>query len=106
MELPDIRPDLQNEIGGILEVGLLCRIRIKPKVAQRRRKDIVRRIEHVNAAVFESPYVLGIENEVPTVDPGIGTKYLPHQLHVVADAGRAPHVVGAVLVAWVIDSKL
>ena len=106
MKLSDVRPDFQNEIGGILEVRLLRRIGIKPKIAQRGRKDIVRRIEHVNAAIFESRDVLRFENGVPTVDPGIGTEYLLRHLHVVADAGRAPHVVGAVLVAWVIDSEL
>src|SRR3954453_17555118 len=106
MKLPDVRPYFQEQIGRIFEVSLFGRIGIEPEVAQRRRKDIVGRIQHVNAALFEFRQALRFENDVPTVDFGLGTQNLLNHFDVVADAGSAPHVVGGVLVAWIIGGKL
>jgi len=52
MKLADIGPDLDDEISGLFEVGLLGRIRIESEIAQCRGKDIIGGIQHVNAAIL------------------------------------------------------
>src|ERR1035437_1867433 len=99
MKLADIWPDLHDEIGGLFEIRLFGRIRIEPEIAQRRGENIIGGIQHVNAAIPELRQILRFEDNGPTVDPGVGTENLLHRLDVVADAGRAPHVVGGVLIA-------
>ena len=53
MELAHARPDLDQQVGGLFEVGLLRRVRIEAEIVQRRRHDVVGGIEHVDAAVLE-----------------------------------------------------
>ena len=50
--------------------------------------------------------ILRLEHDVPAVDFGAGPENFPRHLDVVADAGRAPHVVGGVLIAGVVDGEL
>ena len=106
MKLADIGSDFQHEIGGLFEVGLFGRIRIEPEIAQCRRKNIIGRIQHVNAAILEFGQVLRFEDDVPTVDLGVGAENLLYRLDVVADARGAPHVVGAVEITGVINGEL
>ena len=72
---------------------------------QRRRQDIVGRIEHVHAAVLELGEVLRLEDDVPAVDPAVAAQRLARLLDVVADAGRAPHVVDGVGVAGIVAGQ-
>lgn len=46
VEFAHIGPDPDDEIGGLLEVGLLGRVRIEAEIAQRRRQDVVGGIQH------------------------------------------------------------
>ena len=102
MKLAHIRPDLQHEIGGLLEVRLPGRIGIEPEIAQRGRENIVGGIQHVDAAIPELGKILRLEDDVPTIDPGVGAEDFLHRLDVVADAGRAPHVIGGVEITRIV----
>ncbi len=62
------RADLRDDFGGLLEVGLLGRVRIEPEIVQRRREDVVGGVEHVDAAVLEPRQILRLEDDVPAVD--------------------------------------
>ena len=77
-----------------------------PEITQRRREDIVGGIQHVDAAILELREVFRFENDVPAVDLGIGPEDFLRHLDVVADAGGAPHVVGAVIVAGIVGREL
>src|SRR5437899_7783468 len=105
MKLAYIWSDFQDEIGGLFKVSLLGRIGIEPEIAQCRRKNIIGGIQHVNAAIPELRQVLRFEDDVPTVDPGVGSEDFLHRLYVVAYAGRAPHVVGGICIARIVDSE-
>ena len=105
MKFSDIGPDLADEIGGLFEIGLFGRIRIEPEIAQRRRQDIVGGIQHVNAAVLELCQILRLEHDVPAVDLGVRPEHLLRHLDVIADAGGAPHVVGAVVVVGIVGGE-
>jgi hypothetical protein len=50
MKFADLGPDLEDEIGGLFQIGLFGRIRIEPKIAERRRNDVVGGVRHVDAA--------------------------------------------------------
>ena len=76
------------------------------QIVQSGRHDVVRRIEQMNAAILEFLDLVGIENVVPGIDLGVGTQNLLHILDVVADAGRAPHVVDGVLIAGIVEREL
>jgi hypothetical protein len=59
----------------------------------------------VHAAGFEFGDILGLENDIPAVDLGVGPKDLLGFLYVVANADGAPHIIDSILVAGIIDSK-
>ena len=82
-------------------------VRIEAEIVQRRRQDVVGGIEHVHAAVLELGEHLRLEHDVPAVDRcSIGRRAtLARLLDVVADAGRAPHVIDGVLVAGIVDRE-
>ncbi len=106
MEFAHEGPDPQQELRRLVEIGRIAAVRIKVQIMQRRGHDVVGRIEQVNAAVLEFRYLVGIEDVVPGVDHGIGTEDRLYIFHVIADAGRAPHVVGGVLIARIVDGQL
>ena len=70
---------MRDEIGGLFEIGLFGRIGIEPEIVQRRREDIVGGIQHLNAAIPELGEVLRLEDDVPAVDPGVGTENFLHR---------------------------
>src|SRR5450756_118721 len=90
MELADIGPDLEDEIGGFFQVRLAGRIGIEPEIAQRRGENVVGGIQHVDAAIPEFYQILRLEDDIPAVDPSIGAENLLRHPDIVADAGGAP----------------
>src|SRR6266545_2455681 len=58
-------------------------------------RTCVRRVEHMHAAILEFGELLRLEHHLPAVDPAVAEK-LARLLEIVADAGRAPHVIDAV----------
>src|SRR5256885_12601531 len=98
MKLSDIRPDLDDEVGGLFQIGLLGRIRVEPEIAERRRQDVVGGIQHVNAAILEFCQILGLEDDVPTVDLRIVTENLLHGLYIIAYARGATLAIVAVTI--------
>src|SRR5262245_55389966 len=72
---------------------------------QRSGDDIVCGIEHMDPAVPKFRKIFRLEGNVPAIDCPSWTKSLPHCLHVVANAGSAPHVIDGVLIAGVIDGQ-
>ena len=41
VELADVRPDLNQQLGGLVEIGLRRGVRIEAEIMQRRRHDVV-----------------------------------------------------------------
>ena len=60
----------------------------------------------MDAAILELGDLVGIENVIPGIDRRIGAENLFHFLDVVADAGRAPHVIDGILVAGIVGGEL
>src|SRR3954465_11209980 len=106
MKFSDIGPDLAHGIGGLFQIGCPGRIRVETEIAQRGRKYIVGGIQHLDAAIPETGQVLRFENDVPAFYGSVRTAYFLPLLSVVADPGGAPHVIGAVLIAGIIDREL
>ena len=102
MKLANVGPDLHHQVGGLLIIAFPRRVWIEPEMVQRRRQDVVGRIEQVHAAVLEPGEALRLEHNVPTVDPAVRAEELARLLDVVADAGGAPHIVDAIEVAGVV----
>ncbi len=105
MKLADIRPDLADEVGGRFEIGRLGGIGIEPEIVQRGGKNVIGGIQHVNPAILELGELFRLEDDVPAVDFRIGAEDVPHRLDIVADTGGAPHVIGGVLIAGVINRQ-
>ena len=76
------------------------------QIMQPRRHDVVGGIEQMNAAILELGDLVGIEDVIPGVDRCVGAENLLHLLHVVADAGGAPHVIDGVEIAGIGSGKL
>src|SRR4051812_27708265 len=95
MKLADIRPYFDDEVGGLLEIGLLDRVRIKAEIAKGCWQDVIGGIQHVDAAIPEFSKVLRLEHDVPAVDLALGAEDSFHGFDVVADAGGAPHIICA-----------
>ena len=98
-----------EQIGGLVEIGLLRGVRVEAEIVQRRRHDVVGGIQHVDAAVLEPGELLRLEHDVPgghrRFDRAVGFEHVARLLDVVADAGRAPHVIDGVLVAGIVDRE-
>src|SRR5882757_10024046 len=105
MKLAHIWPDLDNKIGGLFEVGLFGRIGVETEIAERSGKNIVGGIQHVDAAFLEFCQALRLEDDVPAVDFGIESENFLHGLLIVADAGGAPHIIGAKTIVAIVDRK-
>ena len=78
------------------------RIGVEPEPVEHVREDVLGRVEDLDAAILELRDHLPAQHQVPGVE-GLVAEALADLLHVEADAGRAPHVVDAVLVAGVVD---
>ncbi|MGY3648677.1 hypothetical protein ACVWW2_003968 [Bradyrhizobium sp. LM4.3] len=105
MKLAHGGPNLGDDIGRLLKVRLPGRVRIEPEIIQRRRKNVVGGVEHVDAAVFEFCQILRLEHDVPAVDLRVRSQNLLQLRDIVADARRAPHVVGGVDIAGIVDRE-
>ena len=67
----------------------------------RRRQDVARRIQHIDAAIGELGQLVRVEEDVPAVDR-LDAERLRHLLGVVAEADGAPHVVDGIFVARIV----
>ena len=59
----------------------------------------------MNAAILEFLDLVRIEHVIPAVDHRVRPEDVAHRLDVVADAGRAPHVIDGVLIAGIVDGE-
>ena len=91
--------------GGRFEVRGIGGIRVAPEIVQRGRQDIVRGIQHVDAAFLEFGQPCRVEHEAPAVDCRIGPENLAGLFHIEADADRAPHVIDGILVAGIVGGE-
>ena len=72
---------------------------------ERGREHVLGRIQHVDAAILELGEDRRIEHDLPAVGLRLRSEDVARLLHVVADPGRAPHVVDRILVAGVVGGE-
>ena len=64
MKFADERPDLGDGLRRLFEIGgIFARFRIEPDVLERRRQDVVGRIQHVDAAILEAGQDREVDDE-------------------------------------------
>src|SRR5262245_10532553 len=69
------------------------------------RNYIIGGIQHMDSAIPEFCEIVRLEDDIPAVDLAIWIKAVTQSLHVEPDAGRAPHVVDGILIAWVVSRE-
>ena len=93
-------PHLLQRLDGGRIVGGVGGAAVLAEPGEHHRDDVLRAVEHRDAAVGELLGILGLHQHVERGEVGVG-EALAHQVHVVGDADRAPHVGRAVGVARV-----
>ncbi|MCY1295218.1 hypothetical protein D9M70_445470 [compost metagenome] len=101
MELAHVGTDACQEFGRLFQIGSIVAIRIEAEIGKRRRHDVGRGIEDVDAAILELRRQFRLEDHVP-VGLLVRAQDRLHLVDVVADAGGAPHVVDGVFVARIV----
>ena len=101
MKLTHIRANSQEHRLGLGQNRRVLGIRIFPEEFQSRRNDLVGGIKHVDAAIGEPLQVLRLEDHFPGIQRGIGHALLD-LVDVVGDAGCAPKIRNAELVAGIV----
>ncbi len=103
MEVADIRPDLHQQRLGLLVVSRVLAVVRQPEVIESGRDQFRAVVEDRHPALLQLLHVLGLEDQVPGIQWGIVAQHFLDLGHVVANAGAAPEVGEAVLVARVVD---